>query len=154
MLFRLAVALILGALLGLERELVGKEAGIRTEMLVASGAAIFAMVGLALPYISAMPSGAVPDMVAQDSAFGIIAAIVSGIGFLGAGLIIKTEERARGITTAAFVWTTAAIGVLAGIGMIELAVVAAVTLTVLLYILRKTDIAEKISERRSKMPTR
>ena len=64
MLFRLAVALILGALLGLERELVGKEAGIRTEMLVASGAAIFAMVGLALPYISAMPSGAVPDMVA------------------------------------------------------------------------------------------
>jgi putative Mg2+ transporter-C (MgtC) family protein len=85
-------------------------------------------------------------MIAQDSAFGIIAGIVSGIGFLGAGLIIKTEARARGITTAALVWTTAAIGVLAGIGMIEFAVIAAIIMTGLLYLLRKTDIAEKHSK--------
>ena len=150
MLIRLAVAIVLGALLGLERELVGKEAGIRTEMLVAAGAAIFAMIGISLPYVVAMPSGTIPDLTAQDSAFGIIAGIVSGIGFLGAGLIIKTESRARGITTAALVWTTAAIGVLVGIGMINFAVIATILIAALLYILRKTDIAEQIEEKRSK----
>jgi len=154
MLIRFAVALVLGALLGLERELVGKEAGIRTEMLVAAGAAIFAMIGIMLPYITAGASGAVPDMVAQDSAFGIIANIVSGIGFLGAGLIIKTESRARGITTAAFVWTTAAIGVLAGIGMIEFAIVTTIIMAGLLYVLRKTDIAEQMEEKRPKPAAR
>jgi putative Mg2+ transporter-C (MgtC) family protein len=144
MLIRFVVALALGSLLGLERELVGKEAGIRTEMLVAGGAAIFAMIGLMLPYISAMPSGATPDMAAQNSAFNIIANIVIGIGFLGAGLIIKTGDRPHGITTAALVWTTAAIGVLVGIGMIEFAIIAAILMATLLYVLRKLDIAERI----------
>jgi len=140
------VALVLGALLGLERELVGKEAGVRTEMLVAGGAAIFSMIGLMLPYISAMSSGAVPDMASQNSAFSVIANIVIGIGFLGAGLIIKTGDRPHGITTAALVWTTAAIGVLVGIGMIPFATVAAILITVLLYLLRKLDIAERIEK--------
>ena len=146
MFFRLVVALVLGALLGLERELVGKEAGVRTEMLVAGGAAIFSMIGLMLPYISAMSSGAVPDMASQNSAFSVIANIVIGIGFLGAGLIIKTGDRPHGITTAALVWTTAAIGVLVGIGMITFAAVAAILITVLLYLLRKLDIAERIEK--------
>ena len=146
MFFRLVVALVLGALLGLERELVGKEAGVRTEMLVAGGAAIFSMIGLMLPYISAMSSGAVPDMASQNSAFSVIANIVIGIGFLGAGLIIKTGDRPHGITTAALVWTTAAIGVLVGIGMIPFATVAAILITVLLYLLRKLDIAERIEK--------
>jgi putative Mg2+ transporter-C (MgtC) family protein len=154
MLLRFAVALVLGALLGLERELVGKEAGIRTEMLVAGGAAIFTILGIVLPYLTAATTGAIPDMVAQNSGFNIIANIVSGIGFLGAGLIIKTESRARGITTAALVWATAAIGVLAGVGMIEFAVVAALIMTGLLYLLRGTDIAEKVEEKRSKTTSR
>lgn len=146
MFFRLVIALVLGALLGIERELVGKEAGVRTEMLVAGGAAIFTMIGLVLPYISAMSSGATPDMLSQNSAFNVIANIVIGIGFLGAGLIIKTGDRSRGITTAALVWTTAAIGVLVGIGMIPFAVIAALLITALLYFLRKLNIAERIEE--------
>ena len=145
MFLRFVVALILGALLGLERELVGKEAGVRTEMLVAGGAAIFTIIGLVLPYVSPMPSGTT-SIVTQDSAFNVIANIVVGIGFLGAGLIIKTGNRSRGITTAAIVWTTAAIGVLVGIGLIEFAVVAAIFITVLLYLLRKLDIAERIEK--------
>jgi len=153
MLIRFVIALVLGALLGLERELVGKEAGVRTEMLVAGGAAIFAIIGLSLPYISAMPSGATPDMLAQNSGFNVIANIVIGIGFLGAGLIIKTSDRPHGITTAALVWTTAAIGVLVGIGMITFAVIAAVSITALLYILRKLDVAERI-ERSTQQNTR
>jgi len=144
MFLRLAVALVLGALLGLERELVGKEAGIRTEMLVAGGAAIFTMVGLALPYIITANTGNVASVINGNSGFlQVIANIVVGIGFLGAGLIIKTGDRARGITTAALVWTTAAIGVMVGIGMMEFAVVAAVFITVLLYLLRKLDIADQ-----------
>jgi len=145
MLFRLAVALILGALLGLEREIVGKEAGIRTEMVVAAGAAIFAIIGLTLPYITAAP-GTVPDAVTATAGFGVIASIVSGIGFLGAGLIIKMSDHPRGITTAALVWATAGIGILAGIGMTAFAAASAVLITVLLYLLRKLDISERLGE--------
>lgn len=151
MFLRLVIALILGALLGLERELVGKEAGVRTEMLVAGGAAIFAMIGIALPYVTALPSGAIPDMAAQNSALGIIAGVVSGIGFLGAGLIIKTESRARGITTAALVWTTAAIGILAGIGMVEFAAVSAILMATLLYVLRKFDVTEQFEKKEKRV---
>ncbi len=147
MMIRFAVALVLGALLGLERELVGKEAGIRTEMLVAGGATIFTMVGLILPYIVSVNTGNTADVIARNSGFlQVIANIVVGIGFLGAGLIIKTDNRSRGITTAALVWTTAAIGVLIGIGMITFGIVAAVIITGLLYLLRGLDIAKEAEE--------
>lgn len=145
MFFRLVVALVLGAVLGLEREIVGKEAGIRTEMVVAAGAAIFAMVGLALPYITAAP-GTVPDAITATAGFGVIASIVSGIGFLGAGLIIKMNDHPRGITTAALVWGTAGIGILVGIGMIAFAATSAILITALLYFLRKFDLSERPGE--------
>ena len=147
MFIRLLVALGLGALLGLERELVGKEAGLRTEMLVSAGAALFTMIGLSLPYIVSSETGSLANVIAGNGGyFQVIANIVVGIGFLGAGLIIKTGERARGITTAAIVWTTAAIGVLVGIGMMEFAAVAALLIAVLLYVLRKLDITEQIEK--------
>jgi putative Mg2+ transporter-C (MgtC) family protein len=145
MLVRLVVALALGAMLGLEREIVGKEAGIRTEMVVAGGAAIFAMVGLSLPYLTAAP-GTVPDAITATAGFSVIANVVSGIGFLGAGLIIKMSDHPRGITTAALVWATAGIGILSGIGLIAFAVTSAVLMTALLYVLRALDISERLGE--------
>jgi len=147
MLIRLAVALVLGAVLGIEREIVGKEAGVRTEMLVAAGASIFAMIGLALPYITAANFGTLPDAAGANSAFGIIANIVIGIGFLGAGLIIHNGDHARGITTAALVWTTAAIGILAGLGLYEFAVTSTLIITVLLYLLRALRVSEHVDSR-------
>ena len=99
MLSRLCVALILGAFLGVERELVGKEAGVRTEMLVAAGAAIFTMIGMILPSLMTAASPTVP--IEGSGFFQIIANIVVGIGFLGGGLIIKTNDHAHGVTTAA-----------------------------------------------------
>jgi putative Mg2+ transporter-C (MgtC) family protein len=92
MFVRFAIALVLGALLGLERELVGKQAaGIRTTMLVTSGAAIFTMIGLVLPYIVSAQTNNLADVIARNSGYlGMIGNIVVGIGFLGAGLIIKT----------------------------------------------------------------
>ncbi len=146
MLARFAAALVLGAILGIERELVGKgEAGIRTEMLVAGGASIFTMVGLVLPYIVSAPTGNLADVVARNSGFlTVIGNIVVGIGFLGAGLIIKGDDRPHGITTAALVWATAAIGILVGIGLIPFAATATVIIAIVLYVLRRINLSERL----------
>ena len=136
---RLIVALLLGAVMGVERGLVGKEAGVRTSMLVSGGAAIFSMIGLALPYLTA--HGNIPDVVAGSTFMNVIANIVVGVGFLGAGIILKTQERVHGLTTAAAVWATAAVGVLVGIGLTSFAVVATILMAALLYFLRKLDVA-------------
>jgi len=146
MLTRLVIAMALGALLGIERELVGKEAGVRTNIVVAGGASVFAMIGLTIPYIAAQMLGVAPDQTMVVSAFGIIANVVVGIGFLGAGLIIRMGEHPRGLTTAALVWTTAAIGILAGIGLPLFATAAAALITLVLYILRKLNVSERIEE--------
>jgi putative Mg2+ transporter-C (MgtC) family protein len=140
MLVRLGVALILGIIIGLERELIGKEAGIRTAMLVSSGSAIFSMAALSLPYIIASPE-LVPEVLARNSGFlSVIANVVVGIGFLGAGIIIKQESRVLGLTTAAVIWTTAGIGVLVGIGLIKFAMIATVVIAVLLYVLKGVNL--------------
>jgi putative Mg2+ transporter-C (MgtC) family protein len=149
MFVRFVIALVLGALLGLERELVGKEAaGIRTTMLVTGGASIFAMIALTLPYITASTLGALPDAGALNSGFGVIANIVVGIGFLGAGLIIKLNDQPHGVTTAALVWTAAAVGALVGIGLTQFAFAAAVLLAILLYLLRKLNVSESLEKER------
>jgi putative Mg2+ transporter-C (MgtC) family protein len=102
---RLAVAGVIGGLLGWERELAGKAAGFRTHILVAVGSA--AMV--------AVPSqaGVGPDAISR-----VIQGLVTGIGFIGAGCILKPngEGTVRGLTTAAGIWLTAAVGITAGMG--------------------------------------
>jgi putative Mg2+ transporter-C (MgtC) family protein len=114
LLVRLLLAALLGGLLGYEREQQGKAAGIRTHMLVAMGAALFVMV----PQQGGMGIG---DM------SRVIQGVIAGIGFLGAGAIIKngSEEGVQGLTTAAGVWMTAAIGVACGLGRESTAVIAA-----------------------------
>jgi putative Mg2+ transporter-C (MgtC) family protein len=147
MLLRFVIAIALGAILGVERELVKKEAGVRTEILVAGGAALFAMVGLSLPYITASAIGTIPDATAVNAGLAVIANIVVGIGFLGAGLIVKMNDHPHGVTTAALVWTTAAIGMLAGIGLIRLAAAAAILIAFLLFILRKLNVSERLAHK-------
>ena len=102
---RLLLAAVLGGALGYERERSGKAAGIRTHMLVAVGAALFVLV----PQQAGM---AVADI------GRVLQGIVTGVGFLGAGAIIKhqSEENVQGLTTAAGVWMTAAIGIACGLG--------------------------------------
>jgi len=103
---RLASAIVLGGLLGLERERKGRAAGLKTHILVSVGSALFVLAPLQMGI-----SGADVTRVMQG--------IVSGIGFLGAGAILKldNEERIQGLTTAAGIWMTAAIGMAAGMGM-------------------------------------
>jgi putative Mg2+ transporter-C (MgtC) family protein len=140
MFVRFVAALAIGALLGLERELVGKAAGVRTVMLVSGGASLFAIIALTLPYITAANMGGLPDPSLVNSAVGVIANIVVGIGFLGGGLIIKMNDHPQGVTTAAVVWTAAAIGTLMGIGLVEFGIATGFLITILLYLLRALSV--------------
>ncbi|MBQ9204412.1 MAG: MgtC/SapB family protein [Prevotella sp.] len=118
---RIFVAALLGGLIGLEREYRAKEAGFRTHFLVALGSALFMIVS-AYGFGEAMNS----DLQRWDVS-RIAAQVVSGIGFIGAGTIIfhKSENVVRGLTTAAGVWVTAAIGLACGGGMYILSIASA-----------------------------
>lgn len=123
---RLALAAMLGAFLGLEREQSGKAAGVRTHMLVAVGGALFVLIP--------------QQMQMSDEALSrVIQGVVTGVGFLGAGTILKSarEETVIGLTTAAGLWLTAAIGIAAGLGRVASAVLCAVLALVILHIVPK-----------------
>jgi putative Mg2+ transporter-C (MgtC) family protein len=120
---RLLTAALLGALIGFEREMKHKSAGLRTNVLISLGTALFTVMSLEL----AEGSGADPGRLAAQ--------IVTGIGFLGAGAIMRTNSGVQGLTTAATVWVNAAVGVAAGGGKYHLAFIAtAVTLAALLIL--------------------
>ena len=147
MMLRLAVAVILGALIGLEREWVGKDAGIRTDIMVASGSALFSMIGLMLPYIVAIEGQSVSNIIAGNGGYlSVIANVVVGSGFLGAGVIIKHGIHVRGLTTAATMWFVAAIGVLVGIGLVAFATYATLGIVLLLVVLRKASIGQPLAK--------
>jgi putative Mg2+ transporter-C (MgtC) family protein len=111
---RLWLAIGMGAIVGLERQWRQRMAGTRTNALVAAGAAAFVMCGLLLDN--------------DPSARGrIVSYIVSGVGFLGAGVIFKDGANVRGLNTAATIWCSAAIGALSGLGALNLALVLAAT---------------------------
>ena len=120
---RLVLAVLLGGLLGMEREQQGKEAGVRTHMLVSLGAALFVLV----PDIA----GAMDDAMSR-----VIQGVVAGIGFLGAGTILKSSrnDEVKGLTTAAGIWLTAAIGVTIGLGHEATALLAAAMAFVILHL--------------------
>ena len=119
---RLVLAAAVGGLLGAERELRRKSAGFRTNILIAMGSAIFTIASVTLAADRSDPTR-------------IAAQIVTGIGFLGAGAILRTDVRVHGLTTAATVWVNAALGMVAGAGEYHLAAVGgAITLVVLLIL--------------------
>jgi putative Mg2+ transporter-C (MgtC) family protein len=118
---RLIVASVLGAAVGLERELHAHPAGMRTHLLVSLGSAAFTVLSIFFFDTGIAPNGSVP---ADPSR--IAAQIVSGIGFLGAGAILKYGSSVRGLTTAASLWATAAVGMAAGAGAWIVAIVTTV----------------------------
>jgi putative Mg2+ transporter-C (MgtC) family protein len=119
MVLRLVLAVLLGLLVGYEREQARKEAGLRTHGMVSLGSALFAIISIhGFGYLG-------------DPA-RVAAQVVSGIGFLGAGAIIQQRAQVRGLTTAASLWATAAIGLAAGVGMLVLPVATALLVFLLL----------------------
>jgi putative Mg2+ transporter-C (MgtC) family protein len=122
--FRLIAATLLGALVGIEREKAGKPAGLRTHILVCLGTTVFVLAASGVG-------------ISGDGISRVIQGIVTGVGFLGAGSILKlSEERnIQGLTTAAGIWMTAAIGVAVGLGSLGLALLAAFLTLIILAVI-------------------
>jgi putative Mg2+ transporter-C (MgtC) family protein len=126
--FRLFLAALVGAVPGLQREQLGMPAGLRTHMLVSIGAAIFMMAALEAD-------------ASIDATTRVIQGLATGIGFVGAGAILKYKEgtEIRGLTTAASVWLTAALGTAVGAGRIWLPIVGGVTAFLVLSLFRRVE---------------
>lgn len=137
---RIALAFLLGGLLGFEREQSGRPAGLRTHMLVCAGAACFTVAS----------AYSFPGEGTNRDPTRIAAQIVTGVGFLGAGTIFRTPSTVLGLTTAANIWMVAAIGLLAGAGMYWLAIfttlLAFLTLRVLRYTAVRTSTRRRVGE--------
>jgi putative Mg2+ transporter-C (MgtC) family protein len=142
-LFRLFVAAVLSGLIGFEREKTVKRAGLRTHMLVAIGATMFvSTIDLALAEAAKIPPDSLASIVRfQVSTLDPVQAVAAGIGFLGAGTIFVSGHRGRvhGLTTAASIWTTAALGVIIGFDRFVLAVGGTVLILFILNVLVRLE---------------
>jgi putative Mg2+ transporter-C (MgtC) family protein len=130
---RILVALGVGAAIGLEREWRNKSAGFRTYALVCEGSALFMITGILL-YDQVREAG---GLVADPSR--IASTVVQGIGFIAGGLIFAAGSRVHGLTTAAGIWVTAALGLLIGAGFFHVAIVGAVATFITLGVLGYVD---------------
>ena len=132
---RLLAALVLGGIIGYERQVRSKAAGLRTHILVSMGACLYMMVSLSIPAEMQAAYG-------MSSDGGRIAAqVVSGIGFLGAGTILAAQRAKKiiGLTTAASIWAVAAVGLAAGAGLLFMAGLTALLILITLRALRRID---------------
>ena len=133
--FRLCLALVVGAIIGLDRELSHKPAGLRTHMLVSFGSALFVLIPLQL-----MTS---PD--SQNELSRVIQGIASGVGFLGAGVILRDSQQklkvvdVHGLTTAAAIWVAAALGIAAGCGLWQMGLIGALMSLVVLRVFKNLE---------------
>jgi putative Mg2+ transporter-C (MgtC) family protein len=124
---KILIATICGFLVGWEREMKNKVAGIRTIVLICVGSAIFTLA-----------SFMVGDTYNVDPT-RILSTIVTGIGFLGGGVIMKNDDRIVGLTTAAFIWVIAGIGILCGMGGVIMPIVLTLGLLVVSYLFSKVE---------------
>lgn len=131
-LIRVGVAAAAGALVGVERQMHGRPAGLRTHMLVSVASCLVVLAGLSLACSSQLSA-------VQADVSRVVAGVVTGIGFLGAGAIIKTGDIVRGLTTAACVWYTAVAGVLAALGLLAMTAAAAVLAFIILTVLDRLE---------------
>jgi putative Mg2+ transporter-C (MgtC) family protein len=133
---RLLLASLLGALIGLERELHGRPAGFRTHLLVSLGSCLFVVTSIHFYTAFGNFSGTGPPGVDPGR---IAAQVVTGIGFLGAGAILRERASVRGLTTAACLWVAAAIGLACGAGMYAISVFVTVLALASLLLLKKVE---------------
>ena len=128
---RLVTATILGGLIGFERETHGKEAGFRTYALVCLGSALVMIVSIQVYEIYKGSANVDPSRIAAQ--------VVSGIGFLGAGAIIRIPEKIRGLTTAAGIWAASGIGLACGIGQYHSAIITTILTLIILIVFSKVN---------------
>ena len=133
------LATILGAVIGIERELSGKAAGLRTNVLICLGAAIFTIISKRMVDVT------------EGSTTRIAAQIVTGVGFLGAGAVIQDRGGVHGLTTAATIWLVASIGMACGAGFYKLAVAS--TLIVIIVLLGLLQLVRFLKRYKKKIST-
>jgi putative Mg2+ transporter-C (MgtC) family protein len=135
LIFRLFLALLIGAIIGLERELRRKPAGLRTHMLVSFGSAVFVLIPLQLITIQSHP-----EMISR-----VVQGIAAGVGFLGAGEIVRESSQQserleiRGLTSAAAIWVSASLGIAAGCGLWQLGLVGAIMTFAVLNVFKRLE---------------
>jgi len=139
MLLRMGASVFLGAAIGYERERIGRAAGLRTHLLVSLASATFMLVSTQFVYYQHYTK---EDLVAVDTS-RIAASVVTGVGFLGAGAILRTGLSIQGLTTAASLWLVSAVGLAAGAGMFAEAVTATIVTLFSLVILRRLEAKTK-----------
>jgi putative Mg2+ transporter-C (MgtC) family protein len=143
-LLRLVIAAILSALIGYERERTGKDAGLRTHMLVAVGAALFVSFTdlFLIEYQPLAPPGPAGNFRVQIEPLATVEAIVTGISFLGAGTIFVAgrQGRVKGLTTAASIWVTAAVGIAVGLERYVLAGGGTLLILVILTLVNRFEV--------------
>jgi putative Mg2+ transporter-C (MgtC) family protein len=133
--FRLCLALMIGAIIGIERQLRHKPAGLRTHMLVSFGSAVFTLIPLQMGILQ--PS---PDAISR-----VIQGIATGVGFLGAGEIVRESSQqsqrseVRGLTSAAAIWVSAGLGIAAGCGLWQLGLIGAVLTFAVLNLFKRLE---------------
>jgi putative Mg2+ transporter-C (MgtC) family protein len=133
--FRLSLALLVGAIIGLDRQLRHKPAGLRTHMLVSFGSALFVLVPLQM-------SMAKPD---YDPISRVIQGVAAGVGFLGGGEILRSpnkesgQEEIHGLTSAAAIWVSAALGITAGCGLWQMALIGGLLSFLVLRFIKKLE---------------
>jgi len=130
MILRLVMAVVLGGLVGWEREVYHKPAGFRTHILVCLGACLFTIISYTFPCDG--------NLRAVDPS-RIASGIVMGVGFLGAGAILHEQGSVKGLTTAASIWVVAAIGMATGAGFYTGAIITAVLVVIVLFVLNKIE---------------
>ena len=136
LIFRILAAAILGGILGIERDVHGRQAGLRTHILVSAGSALFFILSTHIATLNVVT----PEGFTRVTDPGRIAAqVVTGIGFLGAGVILKEGFTVVGLTTAACLWISAAIGMTCGAGLYGIAVSTTVLALVSLVLLRSLE---------------
>lgn len=129
---RLAAALILGGVIGFEREVKEKPAGLRTHMMVALAACLFTLMAFEMLHVEVRAT----DSSVQADPIRVIEAVTAGVAFLAAGTIFSQRGRVMGITTGASMWLAGAVGLACGAGRIPLAAMATLITVILLWLVR------------------
>ncbi len=140
---RILSAALCGGLLGWEREVSDKPAGLRTNMLVAIGASTAALAALQLYHAIA---DTYPGKVVSADPVRIVSGVIGGLGFLGAGAIIQSQGQVQGMTTAATIWVVGGIGVACGLGNYLLAVTTVIVTFLVLYVIGKFEVSSLAPE--------
>ncbi|MEG1002990.1 MgtC/SapB family protein [Clostridium sp.] len=138
---RIALAILIGGAVGYNRQYENRPAGFRTHVLVCLGATVAALIQVELGYYAVSEILKTPELgnVLKIDGGRVICQVISGVGFLGAGTIIRTKASVKGLTTAASIWAVACVGIAIGMGFYTISILSGISIVVALVLLKKFE---------------